>query len=77
MTDEQAERLAQAGYEAYGEQVGWANHRGRTMPAWGLLAQPQHDAWLSAARAIAAKATTSAAQSTATKAARKAAGKSA
>lgn len=56
ITDDRAEELAQAGYEAYGDQVGWVTYRGRTMPSWGALPQPQHDAWVTAARAIAEQA---------------------
>lgn len=45
--------LARAGYEAYGEHVNWVNHAGNSMPAWRELPEPQRQAWIAAATAIA------------------------
>lgn len=45
--------LAEAGYKAYGDSVGWVNHAGNSMPSWRELPAPQRRAWLAATTAIA------------------------
>lgn len=49
--------LAKAGYEAYGECVGWKNYAGDPMPAWEDLTEPQRVAWVQAALVIRQKDT--------------------
>jgi len=46
------DELAQKGYEAYGNSVGWKNYLGLPMPTWEALPAPIQGAWRDAAAAM-------------------------
>jgi hypothetical protein len=45
-------KLAQAGYEAYGDEAQWTNVAGKPMPKWDELPERIRGFWRVAARAI-------------------------
>jgi hypothetical protein len=50
--DYSVETLAQIGFNAYGDKVGWLNYEGEVMPTWETLEEPTREAWVTAAEAI-------------------------
>jgi hypothetical protein len=44
--------LGQQAYEAYGDEVGWMNYEGKTMPAWIYLPNKIKNGWHAAAARI-------------------------
>lgn len=47
--------IAEFGYNAYGDFVGWKNYAGLSMPKWAELPEKIQQAWIEAARAIRVK----------------------
>jgi hypothetical protein len=45
-------RLARAAYLAYGDRVGWLNHRGQPMPLYDALDDGIRSGWEAAALAV-------------------------
>jgi hypothetical protein len=52
LTDEEIERKAKLGYEAYGAFTEWKNYAGLPMPQWTDLTDKIRGAWCASTKAI-------------------------